>query len=573
MTEVRQKNHPYPAAKTKVIHVQGTEREIGRQHASLVGDGVSTGMAACYFDFWKRLFENRPDSILERSAFRAIKYLIDPLLLGRLTARIPEFAKERVRGISEVAGIPYEQLLTTVVLPDLLPLLQAYLTRLKPASFIDAGAPPRFGCSSFVSNGSRFLHGRNLDFPGVSYWDRYQVIQATQRKGCLKYIGFTTAGVPLGGITGINEAQVSVSLHQHYCRAVSLSGAGPFMISEEILSRAKTAEEALEILRRSRVSTSWAFIVTDGKSRKGFIYECHPHAAGLRRLTSGEPVLAHSNFFQTEECRPAEYATTARMNWDNYWRKTRLEELVTGSRETLTMGNAAKIMSDHFDPYWEEEKIVNRTISQVYNIQSLVLDPEEMKVVIAEGDSPVQIRRYREYDLGRILAGQSGETGEVFEGFRFENPKKLLAKEDYVLSFVAAFGGNFESALERLRTCMTEDYAPEVGYVAAVLCLKKGAYLEASDLLSKAKGWIEDRAQRKGRDKYPPEYFEITLYLARAHDLLGKRAEARSIYELVASHPDLEDSNIRQIAKTAGPYTAKRLSRVVMPYSIYIPFE
>src|SRR5262249_3838545 len=154
-----------------------------------------------------------------------------------------------------------------LILPDLMPMLQAYLTRLKPALFIEATPPPKFGCSSFVSSGKHFLHGRNLDFPGVSFWDRYPVIQSTQRKGWLRYIGFTTAGVPRAGITGINEAQLSVSLHQHYCRETTLKGTLPFATAEEILGRAQTLQQAMDILRESIPATSWAFIITDGKTR------------------------------------------------------------------------------------------------------------------------------------------------------------------------------------------------------------------------------------------------------------------------------------------------------------------
>ena len=388
--------HPYPARKTQVIHTRGDDRAIGRQHAEAVGEFATKGMVKFYYDFWRHLFEAQPEGWLERSAFSAIKYLVDPVLMRRLFSRVPEFAKERVLGVGEVSGMPVEQMVTALVLPDLLPMLQAYLTRLRPASFVDVSAPPRFGCSSFVANGKRFLHGRNLDFPGVSYWDRFQVIQSTARTGALRFIGFTTAGVPLCGITGVNEAQISVSLHQHYCKLTSLAGTLPFITAEEILSKARSIEDAVEILERSRVATSWAFIITDGKRRRSIIAECHPRARGIRKIEQEGGVLAHSNFFQTDSCRPAEYATTARMNWDNYWRKTRLEELVRGAGRDLTPGQAATFLSDHFDRYWDEEKIINRTVSQVYNIQSLVLDPENMTAWLAEGDCPVHLRGYRE---------------------------------------------------------------------------------------------------------------------------------------------------------------------------------
>src|SRR3989338_6048323 len=107
----------------------------------------------------------------------------------------------------------------------------------------------------------------------------------TSRSGSLKYIGFTTAGVPLGGITGVNEAQISVALHQHYSKETSLQGHLPFVISEKILMEAENLTDALKILNDSHVNSSWAFVVADGKTKDGFIYESAPKSHGIKRLS------------------------------------------------------------------------------------------------------------------------------------------------------------------------------------------------------------------------------------------------------------------------------------------------
>lgn len=561
--------HPYPARPLRVIHVKGNDRQMGRQHAELVGEGVEKGMARFYYDFWKRTL-----GAFDGVGVNAIKWLLDPFLVSRLAARIPDIVRERIEGVGDVTGIPYAELSTSLVLPDLLPILQAYLVRLQPGKFIEVGMP-RFGCSSFVANGENFLYGRNLDFPGVAYWDRYPVIQVTEREGSLRYIGFTSAGVPIAGITGVNEAQISVALHQHYCKETSLRGTLPFVIAEEILSRARTLPEALDILEGASVASSWAFIVTDGKRRDAFVYETHPRARGLRRLVKEKTsVMSHANYYQSAECRPAEYATTARMNWDNYARKSRLEQVVTGFGPGLTPAQAVTCISDHFDPYWGEEKTVNRTVSQVYNIQSLVLDVANMKAWIAVGDSPIQLREYHEYDLGRLFAGESTGTGVVFPAFRFRDEKKAAAKEAYIVSFIQAFDGDFPSALRNVKQSLDIEFGAEAGLVAGVLSLKLGEFGAGKDLLERSRAFLEEKLSRKPVGTAPPpEYFEIGLFLARAHDLLGHRAEATTRYREVAEHPGLEDSNLRALARAAGPYSVKMLSRIVMPYSTYIPFN
>ena len=109
--------------------------------------------------------------------------------------------------------------------------------------------------------------------------------------------------------------------------------------------------------------------------------------------------------------------------------------------------------------------------------------------------------------------------------------------------------------------------------MAAVLCLKLENYAAAREYLVGAQRFIEEKAKAKGLTRMPPEYFEIVLYRGRTEDLLGNRAEASAIYRGLADRSDLEDANLRKIAEVGTPYTVKRLNRVVMPYSTYIPFE
>lgn len=563
--------HPFPAEATRVLFLKGSDFEIGRQHGEQVGQSGREGMLRFYIQFWNRMLSVKTGNALTRTAAELGRKVLDGLVVSKLRAQVDESSRERIRGCSESTGVSLDEMMTVLVLPDLLPILQAYLTKVRPKTFIEA-SPPRFGCSSFVYSGRRFLHGRNLDFPGVGYWDRFPVIQLMQRPNSLKVIGFTTAGVPISGITGINEAQISVSLHQHYCAETSLKGRLPYFIAEQVLFQAKSLEEALEILRRSKVASSWAFIVTDGKTRRGFVYESHPRAGGVRISSDDEPLLVHSNYFQTPECRPAEYSTSCRMNWDNYWRKQRLHELVAARGMELSVADATQSVSDHYDSYWNEEKPFNRTVSQVYNIQSLVLDSENMKVWMAEGNPPIHLGQYREFDLGAMFAGRNPRTENVMPGYQFKNPSLRRAKEDYIYSFVAAFDGDYGEALNRLSDSLAASFTHEGALVAAVLNLKLGEYHRASELLERAKGSIEEKMAAQGLRQPPPEYFEIELFLARSYDLRGLRAQAVGLYQAVASHPGLQDRNLRRLAAAEGPYTPAHLSRILMPYSSYIPF-
>jgi hypothetical protein len=566
--------HPYPAEQTRVIFTRGSDRQIGTQHAEQLGDLIQKGMAPFYHRFFRRVLRPEGLGLFETIGFQALSKIIDPYLVNKLVAQIPRKLGERIEGLAEASGIDKETFLTTLILPDLLPMLQAHLIKIRPSRGVEVAAPPKFGCSSFVAKGAKFLHGRNLDFPGVAYWDRYQVLQVTEPENGLRFIGFTSAGVPIAGISGINEAQISVSLHQHYCLQTDWKGSLPFVISEEILSQADSLPKALEILRSSKVASSWAFVVADGKKQDGFIYEAHPKRAGVRWLESEAGVLTHSNYFQSEACLNQDYATTERMNWDNFWRKKTLEKNVRNSLSCLTPELAVSFMSDHTDGFWEEEKIVNRTVSQVYNIQSFVLDPVEMKLYLAEGNCPVHLRKYSEYSLGDLFNGKTSAVENKYSGYQFKTSNNQMAKQEYILSFVSAFDNDFEKALAGLQKSLKWSFTPEAALVAALVNLRlDGDVSRSLDLVREGEIEIEKKMKQKGKDHFPPEYFELLLYEARIQDLLGLSTEAQATYKRIQSHPSLRDKNIRAIAKKAIPYQKNRVKRLIMPYSTYIPFD
>jgi hypothetical protein len=262
------------------------------------------------------------------------------------------------------------------------------------------------------------------------------------------------------------------------------------------------------------------------------------------------------------------------MNWDNFWRKKTLEKNVRNSLSCLTPELAVSFMSDHTDGFWEEEKIVNRTVSQVYNIQSFVLDPVEMKLYLAEGNCPVHLRKYSEYSLGDLFNGKTSAVENKYSGYQFKTSNNQMAKQEYILSFVSAFDNDFEKALAGLQKSLKWSFTPEAALVAALVNLRlDGDVSRSLDLVREGEIEIEKKMKQKGKDHFPPEYFELLLYEARIQDLLGLSTEAQATYKRIQSHPSLRDKNIRAIAKKAIPYQKNRVKRLIMPYSTYIPFD
>jgi hypothetical protein len=555
----------------QIIHVSGSEYGQGQQHAEQLGAAVRMGMVSFYSRLVHRLVESTDLGWVRKASFTFAKRFLEPVIVRRLLKQVPASIQERIRGMAFAAELDEDDLFFALVLPDLLPWVGAKLKGWYPQHFVDAGTSVRFGCSSFIQSGDRFLIGRNLDFPGVGYWDRFPVVQCTTPSSGMKYLSFTTAGVCVGGITGINESQVYIGLHQHFCGRSSLKGTLPFILAEKALAQASDLEEAIEVLTSQSVGNGWAFLVADGKKGTAALLERAPGCSGLVRLEGGSARITHTNFFQTPSCRREEYAMSARMNWDNRARKERLETLLEGRGSALSPESACAILSDHYDPYWGEEKIANRVVSQSVNIQSLVLDPRNMEAWLAFGDAPIHLRGFQKLDLGRIFAGATSFPSEQIPGFRFQDVSMANAKIAYVEALRHAMDGNSEASRCALEVSLKASFSSEAAQVLAVGYLQSHRYPEAYELLQTAAEWVEKRCYSKGKG-LPPEYFELRLFAGRAKDLMGDRRAAEAHYDFLSENPALEDLNLRTMARARRVYRKADLRKLVVPFSSYTPF-
>ncbi len=554
----------------KTLTLEGDGFEAGRQHVRQAGvNTCQQGMLRFYSELLERVLRQSNAPLGDRLVRGAVTSVVLPILVRQFLLRVPTEVRDRLRGVAQETGFSASKLEQALVLPDLLPWLQGQAAHFLPMHFLREHSLPRLGCSSFVARGDRFLIGRNLDFPGVGYWDLSPVIQLRKPRSGLRSISFTSAGITVGGISGLNEAQLYVALHQHYSADVSLKGTLPFILAEAILTEATNLTQATQILRRSRLGSGWAFVLADGKTRQACVWEGASSANGVRELRD-QGVLTHTNYFQSGSCRNQEFSNSARMHWDNVHRNLRMSDLLKEAGEGLTVQQAARVLSDHYDTYWNEEKIVNRTVSQAFNIQSFVLDLEAMQIWLAEGRSPVHLGEYRQYSLGEVFEGKAGRTQDSVAGFRFRSPNKETAKRSLVRGVVEGMDGNEAEALVHLKASLKETFTPEVALIAGVLSMRLEKEKEADALFSRAALTIE--SQWRPLKAKPPEYYEIRLYQGRLADLQGKTKLANQHYQAVSGAKDLEDTCLKRLASRRRPWSRKALNRLLLPFSTYAPF-
>ncbi|MBV9812838.1 MAG: hypothetical protein JO326_08800 [Acetobacteraceae bacterium] len=136
-----------------------------------------------------------------------------------------------------------------------------------------------FGCTGLSVPGSatsdgRHLHGRNLD-ADLYAWNEAPTVFVTDETPAgarHRYVAFGTAGLIYpGGISGINDAGIGVSLHQlstvqyrlHY--DAGRACLAPFL-QQMVLRDAGTLDEAADIINAAQNVSAWVILCSDAKT-------------------------------------------------------------------------------------------------------------------------------------------------------------------------------------------------------------------------------------------------------------------------------------------------------------------
>ncbi len=222
-------------------------------------------------------FSEKISGTIERHAgwlARPLVFLVDQLV--RLFHRgTPGPLSEELDALATGMGIEPMALRRGLSLPDIGVLLQG-LGSYSLLRFLPAG-----GCTSVATKlpGGGFLYGRNLDFAGVGTWDKHPMLLAIDPPAGsdeLRHLVIAADGVLFGGITGANEAGLTLAAHMNYTQNAGISGVPLVLIGELVLRQAHTFLEAEEILRNNRPAGPWTFVITNLKNGETMAVESSP---------------------------------------------------------------------------------------------------------------------------------------------------------------------------------------------------------------------------------------------------------------------------------------------------------
>ena len=253
---------------SKVLHLKGSPREMGRQHGVLLRDDIRA-QVRYLFDVKAKGF--KPEVLGLKVPLDAKRLILS--IAANQRKYVPARFHEELEGIAEGSGVALDEIVA--------------------ANFI----PEMFHCSGFALAGSAtrdgtMYHGRILDYGCDWQLQDHAVIVVAEPSGAIPFVNVTYAGF-VGSVTGMNTRNISIG---------EMGGGGlghwdgvPMAFLVRLaLEEADDLDEAVAIFRDHPRTCQYFYVVADGKSRKAVGLEGSWDAFKVVAMGESEPRLPHA---------------------------------------------------------------------------------------------------------------------------------------------------------------------------------------------------------------------------------------------------------------------------------------
>lgn len=501
-----------------VLKVQGTPYEMARQHGTLLRDAIRLGPLPYYREYTEKL--------VGRAAVGQLSPWVWPLLqktLGKRVAKtLPDFGRDMVQGLADGAQLPYQDVLDGCTMPDALMWMAARAMQLKgPGPAMKHRLNLALGCTSAVAWGDattdgQLLHARNFDYHGVGCWPKTAAVVFHQPHQGHRYLSVTAAGIVGGGVTAMNSAGLTLTVHQHMFTDQTRFGGTPIgLVGDRIMREAASVAEAQAILRQYRPIGCWTYLITDGKTGDVLCWEEDPQRHAAIRPAPGEDTFGYANIYRDPTLGATEVAYYGAYWRHNEARYRRAHDLLAQGRGSLDPEAMATILAD---PGAQGCRVAH-SIAMVMTVASVVFKPAEGKAWIASGEAPTSHGTFIPFDLN----AESWDEEAGFSVAHSVEPAARQAFEAFRQGYLHYVDEYDVPAARRALDRAIELRPKESLYLSlnGLLALSQGDFAVAQTLM--------DRAVSAGHPD-PERRAAFHLWRGRARDLLGRREEAKADY-------------------------------------------
>lgn len=295
-----------------------------------------------------------------------------------LMKRWPQYFK-LIDAYAQGLNLPTNKVALALALPELSSCLGAWMPRLAQ------------GCSSFLlfNDQDKPVHARILDFSLAKTFEKnerailYDFVDHTG----FKIFSTSTAGLPFPGLHAMNQAGLTLALHQRFTHHFDFKGRPIFDLTYDLLKKIGGLEEAKEFLKRQSPITTWALILMDSNAK---ILEAQigpdGHHFKETQLSEENPIYYTNNQVQgplPSPCIP--YGIESYCLMRSKSAQTKIKKLTAKrwkDEDILKLVSTLKPKKGESAQKWNLDPLTFSTVA------CLILNPSEQKALFNLGSAP-----------------------------------------------------------------------------------------------------------------------------------------------------------------------------------------
>ena len=497
--------------KLNILFLSGNEREVARLHARFLNNQLSTGMLPFMHSFLK-------DSVkgLDLTAGKLVGLGIEGIA-DFIGSHMPEESISAFVEIGRAIGLSKRDIKVILGTPDTLLYLLGMgekVLRSLPVLFRLAG------CSQFVvlpgaRNNNGLIHGRNLDYDGIGYWDIHPLISFIKPDKGIPYGYISSAGVHTAGLTGFNAEGLFVAVNTAPTFDCCLRGRPVFAVVEQVVRNAKTVEDAIKILQKDHIASGYNIVISNWMENKAVIVEKSCTKQVVRYPQDG--ILWATNHFVERNKTEKMPLHTLIDHHNTLMRYRSIGEALNQDIE-LNRISALNILRSTKDPLDGQIHPIGDVVQNYLNISSVLLDGEYGIIYAGYDTAPVASGRFAGFDI------QKGLDGEIDPCCFIQSAGNIPSCISYYqTAHRAVHRGRWTDALKALT--MAGEKCPGEGHIyitAALISLKLNQP-------SHAMRWAQKAIEVLGEDH--PRTYRAYLITSWTYSMRGEQKLAREAFD------------------------------------------